>query len=174
MLFEHHPHPRARERREAGPVKAAAVAGKRGWGAAFNARVATLITLAVGTVWCFYVFNGIALVSLPTAIRTHNLTVLINWVSSNWIQLILLPALMVGQRVQGEAADARSEQTYRDAEIILHECLELQRHLEAQDEVLAGMIKQVRPGLRSRIPSRAPRARGAVFRADGRGCFDLC
>jgi hypothetical protein len=69
--------------------------------------------------WCFYVFNGIALVSLPSAVNTGQLTIIINWVSSNWIQLILLPALMVGQNVQSAAADARAVKTFNDTERIL-------------------------------------------------------
>src|SRR5713101_7293741 len=60
----------------------------------FNAKVAVVLTRVVGTMWTFYVFNGIALISLPSAINSGNLTILINWVSSNWIQLVLLPALM--------------------------------------------------------------------------------
>jgi len=80
----------------------------------FNSKVAIVLTRVVGTMWCFWVFNGIALISLPSAIDTGNLTVLINWVSSNWIQLILLPALMVGQNLQNLAADARSAKTFED------------------------------------------------------------
>jgi hypothetical protein len=85
----------------------------------FNAKVAVLLTKVVGTMWCFWAFNGIALVSLPAAIQTHSLTVLINWVSSNWIQLILLPALMVGQALQNVAADARADRTFSDVEKII-------------------------------------------------------
>ncbi len=85
----------------------------------FNAKVAILLTKVVGTMWCFYVFNGIALVSLPSALQTGQLTIIINWVSSNWIQLILLPALMVGQNVQSAAADARAVKTFEDTERIL-------------------------------------------------------
>lgn len=72
-----------------------------------NAKVAILLTRAVGTMWSFWVFDGIALISLPTAIRTGNPTVIINWVSSNWLQLVLLPAVMVGQRLQNVAAEQR-------------------------------------------------------------------
>ena len=84
-----------------------------------NAKVAILLTKVVGTMWCFYVFNGIALISLPSAIKTGQLTIIINWVSSNWIQLILLPALMVGQNVQSAAADARAVKTFEATERIL-------------------------------------------------------
>ncbi|MDQ2896326.1 MAG: hypothetical protein M3Y09_11910 [Actinomycetota bacterium] len=85
----------------------------------FNAKVAIVLTKVVGTMWCFYVFNGIALISLPSAVQTGQLTIIINWVSSNWIQLILLPALMVGQNVQSAAADARAVKTFEDTERIL-------------------------------------------------------
>lgn len=85
----------------------------------FNAKFAVLLTKVVGTMWCFYLFNGIALISLPSAISTGQLTIIINWVSSNWIQLILLPALMVGQNVQSAAADARAAKTFDDTERIL-------------------------------------------------------
>jgi hypothetical protein len=73
----------------------------------------------VGAMWCFWVFNRIALVSLPDAIRTGQPTIIINWVSSNWIQLILLPALMVGQNLRNVAADARASKTFTDVETIL-------------------------------------------------------
>jgi hypothetical protein len=84
----------------------------------FNAKVAVILTRVVGTMWCFWVFNGIALVSLPSAINSGNLTILIAWISSNWIQLILLPALMVGQNLQNLAADARSAKTFEDVEAV--------------------------------------------------------
>lgn len=84
----------------------------------FNGKVAVVLTRVVGTMWCFWVFNGIALVSLPSAINSGNLTILIAWISSNWIQLILLPALMVGQNLQNLAADARSAKTFEDVEAV--------------------------------------------------------
>jgi hypothetical protein len=59
-------------------------------------RTAASLTTIVGTMWCFYVFNG---VSLPSALHTGQLTVIMIWVSLNWTQLVLLPALVVGQNV---------------------------------------------------------------------------
>jgi hypothetical protein len=82
----------------------------------FNAKVAVLLTRFVGTMWCFWVFNGIALISLPSILSQGGLQPLIAWISSNWIQLILLPALMVGQNLQNAAADARSAKTFEDIE----------------------------------------------------------
>jgi hypothetical protein len=85
----------------------------------FNAKVALLLTRVIGTMWAFWAFNGIALISLPSAIHQHSLTILINWVSSNWIQLVCLPALMVGQSLQNVAADARADRTFQDVETVL-------------------------------------------------------
>ena len=106
----------------------------------FNGRVGLAITTAVGTMVCAYVFAVIAFISLPSALTSGNLTVIIAWVSSNFLQLILLPVIIVGQNLQAGAADKRSEQTYRDAEAVLHEAMEIQKHLLAQDQVLAGLI----------------------------------
>jgi hypothetical protein len=47
---------------------------------------------------------------------------------------------MVGQKVEGAAADARADDTYKDAEAILHEALEIQKHLQAQDVLLQSLI----------------------------------
>ena len=106
----------------------------------FNAKVAVVLTRVVGTMWCFWVFNGIALISLPTAIHSGNLTVLINWVSSNWIQLILLPALMVGQNLQSVAADARAARMFDDIEKVK---AEMATALDRLDTHTQGGLKDV-------------------------------
>ena len=51
----------------------------------------------------------IALVALPAAIQQGSPTVLINWLSSNFLQLVLLPIIIVGQNVISAAQDARAE-----------------------------------------------------------------
>ena len=39
-----------------------------------------------------------------------------------------------------KAADARSEATYKDADAILHEALQIQAHLEAQDKEIERIL----------------------------------
>ncbi len=85
----------------------------------FNAKAAILLTGLVGTMWAFWAFNGIALVSAPSAISAGKPVILINWVSSNWLQLILLPALLVGQRLQGRVAEEHADRMFADTEQIL-------------------------------------------------------
>jgi hypothetical protein len=122
-----------------------------------NGRIGLLITTLVGTMVCGYVFAIIALISLPSAITSHNLTVIIAWVSSNFLQLVLLPIIIVGQNLQAKASDTRAVQTYEDAEAVLHEALEIQKHLAAQDEVLRQLIADA---------SHVSRAAGAVGTAE--------
>lgn len=113
MASEHVPHPRIAERKKAGPhLTAHEHVG-------FNGRVAMLITDAVGTMYCAYVFALIAFVAFPQAVESHSFTVLINWLSSNFLQLVLLPIIIVGQMIAARASDKQAMQTYKDAEAIL-------------------------------------------------------
>lgn len=134
-LYKHIPHSHIALRREQGPVK---VSGQLPSGNAvtrFNSRLAMLTTKAVGTMWCAYIFAIFDCLALPTAIKGSTYGI-VQWVASFFLQLVLLSIIMVGQSNQGAASDARAEQTFKDAESILSECLELQKHLEAQDEIL--------------------------------------
>jgi len=93
---------------------------------------------------CGYVFAIIALISLPSAITSHNLTVIIAWVSSNFLQLVLLPIIIVGQNLQAKASDKRAVLTFEDAEAVLHEAVQIQQHLAAQDLVLQQLIAEAK------------------------------
>lgn len=84
-----------------------------------NAKIAVLITKLVGSMWCAYVFAVIALLGLGPALNPGG-EGLIAWIAQTFLQLVLLSVIMVGQAVQSAASDARSEQTYRDAEKILN------------------------------------------------------
>jgi hypothetical protein len=109
----------------------------------FNAKVGLKITLLVGTMLCGYIFAGIALISLPSALSSHNLTIIVAWISSNFLQLILLPIIIVGQNIQAKASDARAAATYEDADAVLTEALKIQEHLLAQDAVLSQLIEKL-------------------------------
>jgi hypothetical protein len=134
VIFEHCLHPwTAHALSELRPPPPKVNDGRVG----LNGKIGLLITTLVGTMICAYVFGIIALVSLPSAITSHNLTIIIAWVSSNFLQLVLLPVIIVGQNLQAKASDKRAEDTYKDAAAVLHEALEIQKHLVAQDQVLA-------------------------------------
>ena len=75
----------------------------------FSDRFAVWIATHVGSMYCFYLFNILAFLSAKAAFETHNLVPIINWISSNWIQLVLLPAIMVAQNVSQQATDAKAD-----------------------------------------------------------------
>jgi len=99
-----------------------------------NAKLAVLITTAVGTMACAYAFTVLALISLPAILieagvltkssvpaffTKPGLILIVAWVAQTFIQLVLLSIIMVGQRVQSVASEARAEKTFSDAEKIL-------------------------------------------------------
>ena len=75
----------------------------------FNARVAVLITKGVGSMWCAYAFALLALISFPAAISSGSPIVIVAWIAQTFLQLVLLPIIIVGQNVQAAASDARAE-----------------------------------------------------------------
>jgi hypothetical protein len=135
-IYVHNLHPHIEFRKRHAPKPKVVSQGRV---ARFNASIGEAITKAVGTMWCAYIFAIIALISLPEAIRAGK-GALIAWIAQTFLQLVLLSIIMVGQKVEGAAADTRSEETYKDAEAILHEALEIQQHLEAQDAILQKLI----------------------------------
>jgi hypothetical protein len=109
----------------------------------FNAKFAVLITRLVGTMWCAYLFGVIALLGLDAALK-HNGEGIIAWIAQTFLQLVLLSVIMVGQNVQSLAADARSANTYKDAEVILdrldvHTQGGLKAVLDRLDVIAAGL-----------------------------------
>jgi hypothetical protein len=84
-----------------------------------NAKIALVITRTVGTMACAYFFAAIALISLPAAIGTGQVIVIVAWIAQTFLQLVLLSIIMVGQSVQSAAADARGAKEFADTETIL-------------------------------------------------------
>jgi hypothetical protein len=130
VIFEHVPHRRTRQRMDGSAPSPPRVDDER---VGLNGRLGLLLTTVVGTMWAAYLFTLLALVSLPSALRTGDRIVIIAWIAQTFLQLVLLPVIIVGQNIQASAADKRAQQTYDDAEALLHECLQIQAHLSAQD-----------------------------------------
>jgi len=79
----------------------------------FNTRIAVRITKTVGSMWCAYVFALLALISLPAALSTHDPIIIVAWIAQTFLQLVLLPIIIVGQNVQAAASDARAESDHK-------------------------------------------------------------
>jgi hypothetical protein len=105
----------------------------------FNAKFGLRITLVVGTMWMAYIFTVLALFALPDAIKQGTYFIIV-WLSSSFLQLVLLPIIIVGQNIQAAASDKRAEETYKDAEAVLRESEEIQKHLLAQDEAITAIL----------------------------------
>jgi hypothetical protein len=83
-----------------------------------NAKIAVFLTNIVGSMWCAYVFTVIAVLGLGPALKPGG-EGLIAWIAQTFLQLVLLSVIMVGQNVQSEASDLRSQHTYDDTVQIL-------------------------------------------------------
>lgn len=143
-IFRHVAHPHIAERKTRGPAKTADVRMEaKGAIGRFNARFGLFVTVVVGTMWCAYLFTLLALVSLPSALKTHDKIIIVGWIAQTFLQLVLLPIIIVGQNVQAAASDKRAADTYNDAEAVLHEALQIEAHLQAQDLVLQQLIADV-------------------------------
>jgi len=110
---------------------------------AFNDWLAIGITRIVGTMWCAYAFAGLALVSLPAAIRGGTAT-LIGWIAQTFLQLVLLSIIMVGQKVAAAKSDRQLEQTYKDAEALLKINGEIEQLLKQNTELTEEIHRLVR------------------------------
>jgi hypothetical protein len=143
-IYEYVRHPRAAELRASHPVRSTDLrrVDHKNPFVRFNARFGLWITLVVGTMWAAYLFTVLALFALPSAIHQGTYYVIV-WLSSSFLQLVLLPIIIVGQNIQATAADKRSEDTYKDAEAVLKEAEEIQKHLLAQDQVISDIMARL-------------------------------
>ncbi len=141
-VYQHQQHPYVEERKHRNPVKVDDQRPTNNAFQRFNSWLGLKITVIVGTMVCAYVFAAIALISLPSNVGSTQTLIL--WISSSFLQLVLLPIIIVGQNIQARASDKRAEATYKDAGAILHEALQIQHHLEAQDEEIEHILNSVR------------------------------
>ncbi len=84
----------------------------RGLVGKINAWFATTITRAIGSMWAAYLFVLIALISLPqafNALMNGDTVTGVSWLSQSFLQLVLLPVVIVGQNVISAAQDARAQ-----------------------------------------------------------------
>ena len=89
-------------------------------------------------------FFGLSLASLPAALASGSEIVIVSWVAQTFLQLVLLPIIIVGQNIQAKASDERAIATYDDAGAILEETKQIQEHLKAQDATIADLTSQLK------------------------------
>lgn len=163
-LFQATPHPWVAARAAQGPV---AVEDQH---IGRNGRIGAAITRTVGTMWAFYIATvfqfGWMTLSAVGVIRFDPYPFAFLLFLSSLSQLILMFVIMVGQQVLGLAGERRAQMTYLDAEAVLHDCSQLQEHLQAQDEVIVAIVGHVeaavgeKPTPGSDAPTPPPAASG--------------
>lgn len=103
--------------------------------AAVLARTATRVAALVGTPLCALLFAGIALVSLPAALTTGDLVVIVGWFAQTFLQLVLLAVIQFGQN----AASARSEQLIQEThDVVMGRLGSVHRTVAATHQHLTG------------------------------------
>jgi hypothetical protein len=126
--------------------------------AKFNTALALKITNGVGSMWTAYLFTLLALVSLP-AILTQghfvgtgtfpkwlisvSLIALVAWVAQTFLQLVLLPIIMVGQNVIQGQQNAKAEADHRTLTYLANLQDEQMALLKNQSEMLELLKKDL-------------------------------
>lgn len=145
--YNYQPHPHVESRKTKGPATARNVHKDKVDTVAkltkFNNILGFRITKSIGTMWAAYLFCILSLVSLPSVLASGNAVVIVAWIAQTFLQLVLLPIIIVGQNIQAESSDARAIATYEDAGAILEESKEIQNHLASQDQALNELIDKV-------------------------------
>ena len=78
----------------------------------FNRRVAEKVTSFVSTMWCAYIFAALALISLPAAIRSGDVVIIVAWIAQTFLQLVLLSIIMVGQKSSSASVEEMIRETH--------------------------------------------------------------
>ncbi len=107
-----------------------------GAAARFNTWLAVKITKTVGSMWMAYAFAAITLISLPAAIASGNVIVIVAWIAQTFLQLVLLPIIIVGQNVIQAANDARAEADHETLTAVHSLTVEVHAINEAQTKIL--------------------------------------
>ncbi len=125
----------------------------------FNMALALKITNAVGSMWSAYLFGLLSLMSLPAIlvlvspslrsdfpkwIIATSLITLIAWISQNFLQLVLLPIIMVGQNVIQGQNDAKAESDHQTLTYLANLQEEQMKELKSQTEALEFLKKAIK------------------------------
>ncbi len=125
----------------------------------FNTALALKITNTVGSMWTAYIFGLLSLCSLPAIlvlvsphlksffphwIVAASLISLIAWVSQNFLQLVLLPIIMVGQNVIQGQQNAKAETDHRTLTYLANLQEEQMKELKNQGDILEYLKKTIK------------------------------
>jgi len=106
--------------------------------AGVNTRIAVALTKSVGTMWTAYTFMGLAIIGLAAilGLLTPIVALLVVWISQTFLQLVLLPVIMVGQNVLGRKAELQADEQFNTTMNGYNDIEHIMQHLSAQDAEL--------------------------------------
>ncbi len=125
----------------------------------FNKKCAIWITTHVGSMNAFWLFTGLSMLVLPSCLyaagyiswkiffTTFGFELMATLILSTWLELALMPAIMVGQNLQSEASDTRAAKQFEDTEEIA-DALNLSTEgglAQLRDELKAYIDEKVTP-----------------------------
>lgn len=140
--FDYEPHPHIAGRKKHRLSNSSEILSEVGQ-RTLNQRLGLAITKRIGTMWAAYLFFGLTLISLPAVIMKGDLVLIVGWIAQTFLQLVLLPIIIVGQNIQAADAERRAVMTYEDAAAVLDEAVKIQKHLDHQDESLAHLVTRL-------------------------------
>lgn len=113
-------------------------------------RLALFITQKVGTMGFFFIIFGWTVLWLgwnmlgPVKLRFDPYPAFVLWLFiSNLIQIHLMPLIMVGQNIQGEHAELRSQYDYHTDRKAEKEIETILLHLENQQNLILEILKRL-------------------------------
>lgn len=102
-------------------------------------KLALYITGKVGTMGFFYAC--LALVTIPLVFNST--LPVVQYISSGYLQLILLPLILVGQNLASRHSELRAEHDYETNVKAEKEIEAILLHLEKQDETMLTILRKI-------------------------------
>jgi len=137
-LFQHNPFPHK-------PRNVNSVHKAEQEAAGINTRIAVGLTQSVGTMWAAYSFAVLSIIGLLAilGVLSPKVALLVAWASQTFIQLVMLPIIMVGQNVLGRKSELQADEAFNTTQKSYHDLEEVMQHLAAQDAELLKHTKML-------------------------------
>ena len=91
-------------------------------------KIAKFITDKIGTFGCFVFFAALTCISLPAVIQADSVILWIQWITQSFLQLVLLPLILVASNIQSRHSEYLAEATYEN-DIEMHKDIDIIKSL---------------------------------------------
>ena len=110
-----------------------------------NTRIAVLLTRSAGSMPTAYLFVVLALIGLLAILGVLSpiVALLVAWLSQTFIQLVLLPVIMVGQNVLNRKQELQADEMFKSTMNAEHDIKQIIEHLDAQDRAMLEILRRL-------------------------------